>query len=70
MSLACGCAIKPGVPLTEKELKAHYKHTLEAMVFWELMRREGNPQDNRNIKLSQARVDFIDALDALYPEAE
>jgi len=70
MALACGCEVKPGVPLGEKELKAHYKHTLEAMVFWELMRREGNPQDVRNLKLSQARVDFIDALDALYPEAE
>lgn len=70
MALACGCAIRPGVPLGEKELKAHYKHTLEALVFWELMRREGTLQDDRNLKLSQARIDFIDALDALYPEAK
>ena len=68
MTLACGCAIKPGVPLTEEEVKAHYKHTLEAMFFWELMRRDGTPQDDRNLKLSQARVDFFEALDALYPE--
>ena len=67
MSLACGCEIKPGVPLGEKELKAHYKHTLEAMVFWELMRREGIPQEHN---LSLARIAFFDALDALYPEAK
>lgn len=70
MPLACGCEIKPGVPLGAKELKTHYKHTIESMFFWQLMRRENTVQDERHIKLSQAVADFIEALDALYPEAQ
>jgi len=70
MALACGCAVKPGVPLGKKELKAHYKHTLEAMLFWEFMRRESTPQDDRNHNLALARIAFIEALEALYPEAK
>lgn len=69
MNLDCGCSVAPGLPLSPEMVKAHYKHTFEAMIFWELMRRDGTPQDDRNLKLSQARVDFFEALDALYPEA-
>ena len=70
MSLACGCEIKPGVPLTQEEVQTHYKHTFEALLFWELMRRQGTIQDERHLKLSQARIDLIDAIDELYPEAK
>jgi len=61
--------MKPGVPLTLEKIQAHYKHTFEALMFWELMRRENTPQDDRNLKLSRARIDCLEAIDALYPEA-
>jgi len=70
MALACGCAIMPGVLLTREEVQTHYKHTFEALLFWELMRRQGTIQDERHLKLSQARIDLIDAIDELYPEAK
>lgn len=70
MALACGCEIKPGVPVTLEVLRTHYKHTLEAILFWELMHRQGSPQDERHFKLSQARIDLVEAIDTLYPEAK
>lgn len=70
MALACGCEIKGGMALTREEIQAHYKHTFETLLFWELMRRKDVPQDERHIKLSQARIDLIDAIEELYPEAK
>ena len=70
MTLACGCTVKPGVPLTDEEVKAHYRHTFEAMMYWELVRREGVAQDDRHLKLSQARAAWLEALEALYPEVQ
>lgn len=70
MPLACGCNVQPGEPFTHETLRAHYKHTMEALFFWELLRRPGVPQDDRNLKLSQARIDCLEAIDALYPEAQ
>lgn len=70
MSLACGCEFNPGVPVTHETLRAHYGHTMEALLFWELMRRKDVTQDERHLKLSQARVDVLEAIDTLYPEAK
>ncbi|GAH48818.1 unnamed protein product [marine sediment metagenome] len=70
MPLACGCEIKFGVPVTLEMLRVHYKHTMEAILFWELMHRAASPQDERHFKLSQARIDLLEAIDALYPEAQ
>jgi len=70
MSLACGCKIVPGAPVDLDTLRAHYKHTLEAILFWELMRRQDVVQDDRHLKLSKGRIDVIEAIDALYPEAQ
>lgn len=75
MSLSCGCEIRAGKPVTPETLKAHYKHTLECLVFWELLRSPSeDPEarykvDSPNMKLSQARIDLISAIDELYPEA-
>ena len=69
MALSCGCDMKPGVPLTLEKIQAHYKHTFEALMFWEIMRRQGVPQDGRHLKLSQARIDCLKAIEELYPEA-
>lgn len=69
MALSCGCEMKPGMPFTLEALQAHYKHTIEALMYWELMHRQGVIQDERHLKLSQARIDLLEAIDALYPEA-
>lgn len=75
MALSCGCEIGPGMPMSSETLKAHYKHTIECLLFWELLQRKSqNPEarysiDSPNMKLSQARIDLIEAIDALYPEA-
>lgn len=68
MDLACGCAIAPGLPVSQETLKLHYKHTFEALFFWELLVRLNTPQDDRHIRLSQARAEWSEALEALYPE--
>ena len=70
MALSCGCEIKPGIPITAGTLQAHYKHTIEAILFWELMHRQGDtPLNDARLKLSQARIDLVEAIDELYPEA-
>jgi len=68
MALCCGCEMIGGSPVSMETLKAHYKHTFEVLLFWELMHRKGAiPSDN--LKLSQARINLIEAIDELYPEA-
>lgn len=70
MPLSCGCEIQGGAPVTPEMLKAHYKHTFEALLFWELLHRPQNPLDpEKRIKLSEARLNLINAIDELYPEA-
>lgn len=68
MALCCGCEIRGGEALDLDEVKAHFRHTFEVMLFWELCRRPGVPQIDANIKLSQARIDYIEAIETLYPE--
>ena len=70
MALSCGCEIKAGVPVSPETLKAHYKHTFEALLFWELIFRKGQDLPDERLKLSQARIDLIDAIDKLFPEAK
>lgn len=69
MALACGCEIRGGGPVSPETIKKHYKHTMEAIFFWELLRRPDTPQGEDRMKLSQARMDLLDAIDKLYPEA-
>lgn len=75
MALSCGCEIVGGAPVSVETLKAHYKHTMECLLFWELLnRRTKNPEvryeiDSPNMKLSQARIDILEAIDELFPEA-
>ena len=69
MAFCCGCEIIGGEPISPVTIKAHYKHTMEALIFWELLRRPGTPQGDDHIALSQARINLIKAIDKLYPEA-
>jgi hypothetical protein len=69
MPLSCGCNFQAGVPISQEMLKEHYKHTLEALLFWELIIDKGKPQGKANIELSEARIALIDAIDTLYPSA-
>ncbi len=74
MSLSCGCEFRGGMSVSPEMLKEHYKHTFEALLFWEmLMKPSGNEErynvGSPNMRLSQARIDIISAIDELYPEA-
>lgn len=69
MALCCGCEMTPSEPVSLETIKAHYKHTFEVLLFWELMYRRGSTPNENKLKLSQARIDLIEAIDALYPEA-
>lgn len=68
MILSCGCEIFPSAPVSLETLRAHYKHTFEVLVFWEIMYRWGSAPNEDKLKLSQARIDLIEAIDKLYPE--
>lgn len=70
MALCCGCEMRSGMPVSLEMMKAHFRHTFEVMLFWELFRRPGVPQGDANIKLSQARIDYIEAIETLYPEVK
>jgi len=68
MPLSCGCEFRGGMPVNTELLKAHYKHTMEAILFWELIMKPGR-DPMATVKLSQARIDLLKAIDELYPEA-
>jgi len=70
MSFSCGCQVLPGSSVTPEVLKKHLVHTLEALLFWELLGRRNGPSDRLGkLKLSQARLNFMEAVTELYPEA-
>lgn len=75
MSLSCGCELRGGMEVSLEMLKEHYKHTFEALMFWELLMKPSlSPEerykiDGPNMKLSQARIDILEAIDKLYPDA-
>lgn len=69
-TLSCGCELFGGAPVSPETLKAHYKHTFETVLFWELLCRPFNPSNtDSKLKLSQARIDLINAIDELFPGA-
>ncbi|MBA7472210.1 hypothetical protein ES707_07532 [subsurface metagenome] len=67
MEIACGCEVKGGMPVSPEMAKEHFKHTFEAMLFWELTR---HPGDNAldSLPLAEARIVYIEALEARFPE--
>jgi len=69
MALCCGCKFEGGMPVTTELLKSHLKHTMESLFFWELIMRPGR-DPMATAKLSQARIDLIDVIEELYPEAK
>jgi len=70
MALSCGCEIERGQPVPPELLKTHYKHTLDAIIFWDLICRLQTPVDSEKaLKLSQAGIDLTKAIDELFPEA-
>lgn len=76
MALSCGCEFFPGQPVSIETLKNHYRHTLEALVFWELLFRKPNTLDKKpepanlakELRLSEARIQFIEAIEERFPE--
>ena len=67
MALSCGCEFRGGMPVSEGLMKAHFKHTMETILFWELIMRPGRDLMATE-KLFLARINLIDAIEELYPE--
>ena len=73
MPLACGCEMRAGSPVSPETIKAHYKHTFESVLFWELILRRGPSGDlvfGDTLKLAEARIALLDAIEELYPEVK
>ena len=71
MALACGCEMRGGMGVSNEMAQAHLKHTMEALFIWEIMRRPGDdPASDARLKLVQARIAVIEAIEDLYPEAK
>lgn len=69
MALSCGCEFKGGMLVDEELLKAHYKHTMEALIFWEMIRRPSR-DPLATLPLAEARMKLLDAIEELYPEVK
>lgn len=70
MTLTCGCNFNPWMLVSREVLQAHYKHTVEALLFWELIRPQGETAlEEGRLTLLQARINLVDAINELYPEA-
>ena len=71
MALPCGCEIKGGMGVSNEMAQAHLKHTMAALFFWDLLRRPGDdPTSEARLKLGEARIAVIEAIEELYPEAK
>jgi len=70
MAFSCGCQIVPGGAVPVEVVKEHYKHTIEVMLFWELLQRPDTPPSDEKIELSQLRIEYLDRIEKLYPEAK
>lgn len=69
MSFSCGCDVVPTSRVTPEALRKHLVHTLETLLFWELVRPDnGHSPYASKIKLASARIAFMDAVAELYPE--
>jgi hypothetical protein len=69
MSLACGCSFAPGSPVPLNELRKHFVHTFETMMYWELLGRFNKQDTDLEIELSECRIRYMAAIDKLFPEA-
>lgn len=70
MAFCCGCQVIPGGAVPPEVAKEHYKHTIEVMLFWELLQRPDTPPSDANIDLGYLRIKYQEAIEKLYPEAK
>lgn len=69
MAFSCGCEVIAGQPIPYEIIRAHYKHTMEAILFWELIFRKGTDISDARLELSEARIALMEAIDKMFPEA-
>ncbi|MCK9598682.1 MAG: hypothetical protein M0R06_06550 [Sphaerochaeta sp.] len=65
--LICGCKIEAGLPVSNRQLREHYRHTLQVLMFWELLKRPDSSTLAKT-RLSAARSELFFAIDTLYPD--
>jgi hypothetical protein len=65
----CGCRFAPGSPWPMEQVHAHYDHTFQALLLWELLVRKGEGQDvDRSMTMGTARNQLLDGLKTAFPE--
>ena len=70
MAMSCGCAIVGGMPVTTDWLKEHYKHTLEALIVWEIIIDPNSELSNFYAdRIGELRLRYMEALDKHFPMA-
>lgn len=69
MRFRCGCKVETGQPIPYETIREHYEHTMEALLFWELIFRKGQDLFDDKTKLSEARIALMEAIDKMFPEA-
>ncbi len=70
MGFSCGCEVSAGEAIPYETIRKHYKHTIEALVFWELILRKGGELPELRLKLSQARIDLLNCIEEMFPEVK
>lgn len=65
--LDCGCDLQPGKPIQLADLKAHWRHTFNTMVIWDLMMDQNGQRST--VDLMQARLKYFEELEKTFPEA-
>lgn len=51
----CGCTVAPGMTLTVDDLERHYQHTMECLLYWEIILGTASDPTVRE-KASEARI--------------
>ena len=69
MALSCGCELRPGLAVTPEMLQSHLVHTMEALVFWELIRRPSR-DPMATLPMAERRIKVIEEIERLYPESK
>jgi len=70
MAFSCGCQLKAGEPISYEMIKEHYKHTMEALLFWELVFRKEKDFLDQRLKLSNVRMKLLNIIEEMFPEVE
>jgi len=65
--LSCGCEVQAGKEQTLEDRKKHAQHTVEALLYWELLIVPGGARHDAKVQITKARLEIQKAFDVLAP---